>query len=286
MILVTGTKRSGTSMWMQVLQGAGFPIIGTPFPGAWEQSIKEANPKGFFESPFRRGVYYATNPDPKTGAFLHPKAVQDHVVKVFVPGLIRSDMAYLRRVLATMRNWRSYGPSLKRLYDLEDHYMNSRPLRPGESVEQRAEAAQKVVLRRGNLPAPVEWWLESYDLIRDVTTRKYSFHLVTYERLLASPEQEISKVLGWIGRGELSAALEAAIPSRGTLPATTDDGGIDPQTAQFFDDFYGSIHNTGSLPKSLVLQMNEVQRHVRSLYTGKRRDVDAESGEEDGDQNP
>jgi hypothetical protein len=214
MIIVTGTKRSGTSMWMQVLRGAGFPIIGTPFPGAWEQSIKAANPEGFFESPFRKGIYYATNPDPKTGAFLHPKAVQDHVVKVFVPGLIRSDMAYLRRVLATMRNWRSYGPSLKRLYDLEDHYMNTRPLRQGESEEQRGEIAKEVVRRRGNLPPPIEWWLESYDLIRDVTTRKYPFHLVTYERLLADPEHEIQKALGWIGRGDLNGAVQAVLSDR------------------------------------------------------------------------
>ena len=28
MVIVTGTRRSGTSMWMQILQAAGLPIVG------------------------------------------------------------------------------------------------------------------------------------------------------------------------------------------------------------------------------------------------------------------
>ena len=50
MILVTGTKRSGTSMWMQILIAAGFTNFGSAFPANWGESIKEANSKGFFES--------------------------------------------------------------------------------------------------------------------------------------------------------------------------------------------------------------------------------------------
>jgi RNase adaptor protein for sRNA GlmZ degradation len=28
MIIVTGTKRSGTSLWMQILERTGYPILG------------------------------------------------------------------------------------------------------------------------------------------------------------------------------------------------------------------------------------------------------------------
>jgi len=34
-IVVTGTKRSGTSMWMQVLGAAGLPVVGDAFPADW-----------------------------------------------------------------------------------------------------------------------------------------------------------------------------------------------------------------------------------------------------------
>ena len=54
MMIVTGTKRSGTSMWMQILIGAGYPIIGEAFPMRWEHTIKAANPEGFYESHLRR----------------------------------------------------------------------------------------------------------------------------------------------------------------------------------------------------------------------------------------
>ncbi|MBK9648786.1 MAG: hypothetical protein IPO67_27155 [Deltaproteobacteria bacterium] len=74
MIIVTGTKRSGTSLWMQILQGAGFEVLGSKYPLGWETSIRDANPKGFYESILRRGVYYATNPHPKTGAYISPSA--------------------------------------------------------------------------------------------------------------------------------------------------------------------------------------------------------------------
>ena len=35
MIFVSGTKRSGTSMWMQVLRAAGLPVLGEAFPTAF-----------------------------------------------------------------------------------------------------------------------------------------------------------------------------------------------------------------------------------------------------------
>ena len=73
MIIVTGTKRSGTSMWMQLLTAAGFPPIGDAFPRNWETTLKDANPGGFWESELRRGIYYETNPDPKTGTYLFPE---------------------------------------------------------------------------------------------------------------------------------------------------------------------------------------------------------------------
>ncbi len=47
MLIVTGTPRSGTSMWMQILVAAGFEAIGEPFPGDWRALLASANPDGY-----------------------------------------------------------------------------------------------------------------------------------------------------------------------------------------------------------------------------------------------
>lgn len=119
MIIVTGTKRSGTSMWMQLLQAAGFAPIGDAFPRNWETTLKDANPGGFWESELRRGIFYETNPDPKTGTYLFPEQTERHAVKVFIPGLLKTDRAFISKVVATIRPWRQYLGSVHRLYAIE-----------------------------------------------------------------------------------------------------------------------------------------------------------------------
>ena len=120
MIVVSGTKRSGTSMWMQALEAGGFLVLGTRFMKNWEATIKDANPHGFYESVLRRGIYFATNPHPETGIYLPPRDTRRVAVKVFPPGLARTDMAFLDHVIVTMRPWREYVTSLQRLYAMED----------------------------------------------------------------------------------------------------------------------------------------------------------------------
>ena len=67
MLIVTGTKRSGTSMWMQILIAA---------PANWGNTIRDANPSGFYESLLRQGIYWRTNPHPRTGAYFFPEQVE------------------------------------------------------------------------------------------------------------------------------------------------------------------------------------------------------------------
>jgi hypothetical protein len=120
MIIVTGTKRSGTSMWMQILIAAGIPHFGDAFPKDWGTTLKDANKEGFYESLLRAGIYHATNPHPRTGSYFFPEQVEGHCVKVFIPGLVRSDRAFIGKVIASMREWREYEASVLRLYAMED----------------------------------------------------------------------------------------------------------------------------------------------------------------------
>lgn len=252
MILVTGMKRSGTSMWMQVLEAAGYKWIGQHYLGAWEKSIQAANPRGFYESRLRQGIFFATNPDPATGAFLPPDATRRHVVKVFIPGLIRTDLAYLDRALATLRPWREQVVSLRRLYAMEDAFFATLP------DDQREAAVRRAARVRDRIPAEVEWWFDYYELIRDVGCRRYPFHLTTYDRVLDDPEGEIRRVVAWIGGGDAKAAIAAVAPTlstqRGAAPELTHV--LDAPIAALMDEVYDAANRQRGLSADLVDRLN------------------------------
>jgi hypothetical protein len=272
MIIVTGPKRSGTSLWMQLLGAAGLTVIGDPFPLSWGESIRASNPDGFYESRLRGGIWFATNPDPKTGAWLHPRTTREHAVKVFIPGLIRSDYAFLHRVIATLRPWRAAVASLRRLHQQEEDWVARRDLSP-DLRDSKLAALRKT---RGELPLAVEWWFEVYDLVRDASTRRYPVHFTTLERLQQQPEEELGRVFGWLGVGDPSAARPLVRPLAAT-PGATDpsDPAITEEQARVFDAVYANIHQHGKLPRPLLDAMNQVQHDLEARYRGRTRREDA-----------
>lgn len=241
MIIVTGTKRSGTSLWMQLLIAAGFAPFGEAFPARWEDSIKDANPEGFFESSFRNGIYYATNPNPHTGMYVFPEQVEHHVVKVFVPGLVRTDRAFIGRVVATMREFREYEASMKRLNALEDA-ARSGPAPP-------------------RLSPVFEWWTENYMLIRDISLRRYSAHVETYGRLMADPQKVVAEVITWLGRGDAASAVDKVRPQHRHFE-TPADTSIEPKYAEVFDELYATIDRRLPVSSALIKKLNDVNTEL------------------------
>jgi hypothetical protein len=257
MIIVTGTKRSGTSMWMQLLNAAGFPPIGNAFPRNWDKTIKDANPAGFWESELRRGIYYQTNPDPKTGTYLFPQDTRRHAVKVFIPGLIKTDRAFIDRVVATVRPWRQYVRSISRLYAMER--------------EAQSEARKK---RESELPDPVfmppliEWWVENFSLFSDIVTRRYPFYMVAYESVLEDPDKTLRDVFRWLGDGDVEAAIAQVEPALRTQNDTSDEiatdqeSEIEPEVVEVFDALYEVVRNQTPLQQSFVDQLNEANQRL------------------------
>ncbi|MGB5695514.1 MAG: hypothetical protein WBM46_07685 [Polyangiales bacterium] len=252
MIIVTGTKRSGTSMWMQLLKAAGFPPIGDAFPRNWENTIKDANPSGFWESELRRGIFYKTNPDPRTGTYLFPEQTTRHAVKVFIPGLIKTDRAFIGKVVATVRPWRQYVRSVTRLYAME---------------REAQEAARK---DQADAPPPpvfmspiIEWWVENFSLISDIVTRRYSFYMVAYDSVLDSPEQTLRDVFRWLGEGDVEAAIDEVEPTLRTQDAQSedeanvDDHGLPPEAIGAFDALYDLVRKQVPLDQTFVDRLNQ-----------------------------
>lgn len=248
MLIVTGTKRSGTSMWMQILTSAGFPGFGEAFPRNWGETIKDANPEGFYESILRQGIYYRTNPHPQTGAYFFPEQVERHVVKVFIPGLIRTDRAFIGSVIATVRHWREYHDSLERLYAMEDEVR-----RDNKGVDTRPP----------RIPPVFEWWNENYSLIRDIVTRRFRVHVQSYDGLLSDPKAVVENTLEWLGDTEVDvdAAVAAVNPKRRTQMR---DEGVEASeelsdaAIEAFELLYRTVHERSGLTPALINQLNTV----------------------------
>lgn len=268
MIIVTGTKRSGTSMWMQLLKAAGFPPIGGAFPRNWERTIKDANPGGFWESELRNGIYHATNPHPKTGTYLFPEQTRRHAVKVFIPGLIKSDLAFIDRVVATVRPWRQYVRSLERLYAMEREAKAAAPKDPGKGP-----------LPTVFMPPIIEWWVENFSLISDIVTRRYPFCMVAYDSVLRAPEPTLRSVFDWLGDGDVEAAIEEVRPAlRTQLEDRSDevevgDLGLDPQVIEVFDALYDLVREQRPLDQAFVDRLNQTNEALEKRIQEAVKDV-------------
>lgn len=269
MIIVTGTKRSGTSMWMQILKAAGFPVLGDAFPRDWGETIRDANREGFYESPLRNGVYYATNPHPQNGAFLQPRETRQLVVKVFAPGLRRSDLAYLDHVVATMRSWRDYRSSLARLVDME---------REGKrAMAERAGKPPEVVPEYSYLPAALEWWSDNYTLLRDALIRRYPLHMVSYAAVLRDPTNVVGDTLFWLGSGQREAAVAAVRDSLRTQSVEahgdSEPSGLTPAQESLFDELYATVDEQRPLDGELIDRLNATHDELEPLIERVMRDT-------------
>jgi hypothetical protein len=262
MIIVTGTKRSGTSMWMHVLVAAGLPYIGDRFPAGWGQLLHEANPDGFFESELMAGIYFRTNPHPVSGAYLAPQKTRRHAVKVFIPGLVRTDVAFIDRCVATVRSWRAYVASTRRLAAMQ--------------TEQAGPGAPEAAL-----PAALEWWCQNYALIRDLAIRGYPVHVVSYDSFLRDPQRVAAEVIAWIGHGDAKRAAAVVRPELRTAfdhGSSNDEAlaeGIDPRHLEVFDELYATIDAERPLSQPLIETLNRTDEALRPAVVRHQASVGA-----------
>lgn len=231
-------------MWMQVLSAAGLPVLGRAFPRNWAKTIKDANPDGFYESLLREGIYYRTNPHPETGLFFGPEDVKGYVVKVFIPGVVRSERSYMDLLIANVRAWRDYEASILRLIAMERSANKSRNQAPLPIF-----------------PPAFEWWMENFALIRDINLRSLPVRLQTYERVIADPASIIAEIVEAIGTGDVEAAVAAVKPERRTQSGTRSDS-VEPRLAAIFDDLYETIDARRPFTKSQLRAFDKTNREL------------------------
>jgi hypothetical protein len=259
-IFISGTKRSGTSMWMQVLRAAGIPVLGEAFPRKWDQSpLRNANPDGFYESILRQGIYFATNPHPVTGIYFMPEDVEGYAVKVFVPGVIRSERAFITHLIANVRAWREYETSIERLFALEDE---------GRNLDESAEPPVR-------FPAALEWWMENFAMVRDVSLRKLPFRMQTYDDVITRPDQIVGAVLGWVGHGDIEAGIAAVKPEHRTQVDSGTSDTVEPALARVFDDLYAAVQAGKGFSRALLTTLNDTNQKLLPELSKRQREVAA-----------
>jgi len=253
MFLVSGTKRSGTSMWMQILRSAGVPVLGSAFPRNWAMSsLKDANPDGFYESILRQGIYFRTNPHPTTGAYFMPSDVTGYAVKVFVPGVVRTERAYIDLVVANVRRWREYEASINRLYELEDRDRKAKsPDAPSPF----------------HFPPAYEWWMENFALMRDISLRGYGYQLQTYDEVVHQPARVIPEVLGRMNlpEADIEAAVAAVKPDNRTQDedaAPMASSGVPDDLAAMFDELYEVVRDRRPVAGAFLQRLNATNRRL------------------------
>ena len=272
---------------MQILINAGFPFIGKDFIGTWKDSIAEANSEGFYESSLRTGINFTTNPNPGSGTYLHPHTTTNYAAKVFVPGLVRTDFAFIHRVVATVRRWDEYCVSFERLMAMEADFMSRLPERPGEPPP-RAMA----IISRPNVHPALMWWKYNFNLVSDTLTRRYPIQVVTYGRLLEAPEEVLPPILKWCDNVlptdlfehqpvpglNIEKAVGCVNPDlRTQVQPIVDDHGLPQEAIRAFDDLYDCFHSQGaSLSRTLRDHLNQVQSllapvHARQVKAGIHR---------------
>lgn len=257
MIVVTGTKRSGTSLWMQILDTLGFPLLGEKYPTDWETALKEVNPNGFWESTFRDGINWTTNPT--KGTYYAPEPYKNHAVKIFMAGIVKTDIAFLDKTIVTVRHWAEYTHSLNRLNALEDQYILTLP----EGEEKTRRRNGKELIRKKSLPPEVEWFFENYQFLRDFNLRRYPAKLSSYDDLISDPEKVLSRILPWLGVGKIATAIAAIDPELRNRKMQRPE--VKHEFSELFDEFYAALASA-TIPGSLVEKLNTSVLQLQEQY--------------------
>jgi len=231
MIIVTGHKRSGTSLMMQMLDKAGFITIGEKFPEAWDKKMYGKNKEGFFESKFiDQGVNNSTSP------FTHRDDTELSAVKVFTPGLLKTDFHYITKVIVMVRDWREQVESLKKLYKVSSDGVNK-------------------------YPDGYEYFFAYKNFLDDFLKRGYETCIIDYNDLLQNPEENCERLKSFFGVGRWDLAKNQVKDKLNTVKDKVAKSGnhklnpdVEDSFAEMLDKLYNAI-KSGTIDEPMQEQI-------------------------------
>ncbi|HEY8380160.1 MAG TPA: hypothetical protein VIK91_26905 [Nannocystis sp.] len=162
--------------------------------------------------------------------------------------------------IANVREWREYEASIERLYAFEAK---------GFEAQRAAGAAREELF---HFPPVYEWWMENFALVRDIGLRRYPAQLQTYDQVLSDPEGVIGRVLRWIGRGDVAAAVAAVKPQNRTQIRPSSES-VPPALARVFDDLYAAVAAGKGISGALLRTLNDTNKALLPELTRLQKKV-------------
>lgn len=232
MIIVTGSGRSGTSMWMQALKAAGVPVVGSAFGGGLHR-LRSSNPRGFYESMHRDGNF----------AGVDLVQYQGHAIKIFPAGVRLVPAEHVENVICSIRDPREVASS----YRVMGH-------RGGNKAATDSDAMLRL------------WWRANVGTVMDAWRRGYPFKLMAYESALAAPADTIVPIVQWLGQGDAAAAAAVVEPRLRRHVADTSQpiAGIEADDSAAFDALYAAAKAGAGIDSALMGQLVETQRRIHA----------------------
>lgn len=230
MIIVTGSGRSGTSMWMQALVAAGLPFVGEAFPGQFARMFG-ANPRGFYESALRDlGLPNASEELVRQYA--------GHAIKMFIPAVRRTNAAHIERVICAVRRFDEFAGSMKRM-----RAMSGSPVGDADAL-------------------PGIWWRSNYGAVIDAWKRGYPFRAITYDAVTADPEKTVGETMAWLGlsAGDAAKALQAIAPELRTQKRH--HGPVIGEESEAFEALYDAVGKGKPLTPALLKKLGDANRRI------------------------
>ena len=226
MIIVTGTKRSGTSMWMQILKAAGYAIVGEPFRGTGPTRFARAI-AGFLRITAAPRDLLRDQSRSAHGRVSVPAGDPERRRESVRARPAAHGSRFVHKVIATVRPWREYKNSVERLYRME--HQNREALRSGaragstQSGRASHDCARPRLVERKLRPA-----------CEMPLLRRYPLHLVSYAAgACRTPPSASTPRSRFLGAGECRAALSRRCC--GDLQTQYDAGSESDRTARSRD---------------------------------------------------
>lgn len=246
MILVSGASCSGTSLWMRILEAAGFAVLDPELSGEWASPIAATNPSGFHESSLRDGIYYKTNPHPRTGRYLRHDKTHHFAVTVSAQGVVRSDMAFLDRVVLSIRPFRQYVRSVSRRLEQER--------------QAKSEEVGLALPVPPNIAHALRWWDDNLCVLRDSIVRGYPLRAIAHDTALGDADA-LADTLHWLRAPDVEAGLAQAEPQQGGQSGVwleeRDSFGLPSQATDVFDELYERVRSSRGLDADFIQRTKE-----------------------------
>ncbi|SHK12440.1 MULTISPECIES: hypothetical protein [Desulfatibacillum] len=240
MIIISGTYRTGTSLMMQIMEEAGFDVLGEKFPKAWKGANNHLNKEGFYES---RWIDKGVN---KENCKLDPKATQLKACKVFTHGLATTDIEYMHKCILMTRDWREQHNSATILDETN-----------------RKSHGKKLV---GYYPPGQVFLINYAKFLADFSKRKYPSIVVDFNDLVSQPVKTCQRIRNFLGAGRFDLAAQRIKPKLKTVSETG------PEWKEpfhlFMDRFYKKL-KTGHLEATFLKEaqawINKVSPEIQKF---------------------